>query len=220
MTSIFAGAGMVDGLDTDILTGTPLKRRVAVVARGEISAATADLFGRLGAIVVQQEENEELQNLVDAAATELGRLDILVTCPSPVPDRDFLRSRPDDWLSVVGGSFYPALAGAHAAIPHMLRHSYGRIINVSPWLVRDGFGSGAHMGAIGEALHGLTRALALEFADRGIAVNTVCPLRAAGEGEKAATPEETARAITLLCVQRQDALTGRRLEVNGSLRLE
>lgn len=64
---------------------------------------------------------------------------------------------------------------AQAALPDMLGAYWGRIVNIASTAGQRGY---AYVSAYVAAKHGvigLTRALALEVASKGVTVNAVCP---------------------------------------------
>ena len=113
--------------------------------------------------------------IVEQAVDTFGRLDIVinnagVVRSAPFPDYD--AGLVDDELSSqVGGHFNVT----RAAWPHLIRAGHGRVLNLSSgaglWGVPTMTGyAAAKMGVVG-----FTRALALEGAEHGIAVNVIAP---------------------------------------------
>ncbi len=116
--------------------------------------------------------------LVDDAARELGRLDILVNMASVYRSKPFDETTADDWDASINVDLRAAFLCAKAAVPHMRRQQGGRIINFSDWVAKSGRPRYegylpyyvAKAGAIA-----LTEALALELARDQILVNAVAP---------------------------------------------
>jgi NAD(P)-dependent dehydrogenase (short-subunit alcohol dehydrogenase family) len=71
------------------------------------------------------------------------------------------------------------LTGSHLvsklAIPHMLPHHYGRVVNISSVLGRFGVAGYLAYCTAKLGILGFTKALALEVASQGITVNAICP---------------------------------------------
>ena len=116
--------------------------------------------------------------LVDDAARELGRLDILVNMASVYRSKPFDDTTVDDWDASLNVDLRAAFLCAKAAVPHMRRQRGGRIINFSDWVAKSGRPRYegylpyyvAKAGAIA-----LTEGLALELARDQILVNAVAP---------------------------------------------
>jgi NAD(P)-dependent dehydrogenase (short-subunit alcohol dehydrogenase family) len=126
----------------------------------------------------------------------------------------------------------------------MLDRGYGRIVNVASTAGQTGYAYVAAYCAAKHGVIGLTRALALEVATKGITVNAVCPgytetelLRASldqitsktSRSEQEArsillrhnpqhrfvAPEEVANAALWLCMPGSAAITGQSISVSG-----
>ena len=97
------------------------------------------------------------------------------------------------------------------------------------------FAGPAHSAAAKAGLEGLTRALAIEYAQHGITANCVVAARIGGERSATADkaldldlmppvgregqPEDIARAVHFPCMPGSDFITGQILHVNGGLYL-
>lgn len=118
---------------------------------------------------------DDCRALVDRAARELGGVDILVNnagLQHVSPVEDFPEDRWEYLLRVMLlGAFYLT----KHAIPHMYGARWGRIVNVSSihGLIASPYKS-AYVSAK-HGLNGLTKAIALEAAEKGVTVNAVCP---------------------------------------------
>ncbi len=115
--------------------------------------------------------NEDIQAAVAAVVGEFGRIDILVNnagggVPNPDPDQAFIDNI---MLNLVS-----AERAARAALPHMLQHGYGRIINIGSGYAKRSGGDPAYTAAK-HGLIGLTRATAARVATQGVTVNCLCP---------------------------------------------
>ena len=113
--------------------------------------------------------------LVDRAVAEWGGVDILVNnagLQHVSPIEDFPEDRWEQLLKIMlFGAFYLT----RYAIPHMYERGWGRIVNISSLhgLVASPYKS-AYISAK-HGLNGLTKAVALEAAEKGVTVNAVCP---------------------------------------------
>ena len=118
---------------------------------------------------------EDVTKFVAATVGELGRLDILVnaagmTCEQLIVDHDDAL-----WQRVIDVNLTGTYYATKAALPHMIRNRWGRVINISSTAGNvGGPRNGAYCAAKAGVL-GLTRALALEVGEYNITVNAICP---------------------------------------------
>jgi NAD(P)-dependent dehydrogenase (short-subunit alcohol dehydrogenase family) len=117
-------------------------------------------------------------NLVDTAARELGRLDILINMASVYVQKPFEQTDDRAWNATMDIDLRASFLCARAAVPHMRAQGGGRIVNFSDWIAASGRprypGFVAYYVAK-RGVMGLTEALALELAPEGILVNAVAP---------------------------------------------
>jgi len=174
--------------------------------------------------------------LVDAAARDLGRLDVLVNMASVYVQRKFDDLSVASWDAVVNVDLRGAFLCAHAAVPHMRRQHGGRIINFSDWIARSG--RPRYLGYLPyyvakTGVIALTEALAAELAADNILVNAIAP------GPIVAPPgttDEEARAVedatplgrwggemeivkVVLGLVESDFITGETIRVDGGRHL-
>ena len=117
----------------------------------------------------------EVEPAVEVAARELGSIDIVV---NNAGDNQLGRfeEMPHDawWLQVELNLRSPALV-CRTVIPLMLARKWGRIINIASVNAKRGVNFSSAYCAAKAGLLGLTRALAMEYAQRNITVNAICP---------------------------------------------
>jgi NAD(P)-dependent dehydrogenase (short-subunit alcohol dehydrogenase family) len=155
----------------------------------ETAAERVRAAGRRAAIVqADLTQPDACRTLVDTAAAELGRLDILVNMASVYVNKAFDELSAKDWNATVDVDLRAAFFCAQAAAPYMRREGGGRIVNFSDWLARSGRprykGFLPYYVAKGGVM-ALTEALALELAADHILVNAIAP------GPILAPPETT-----------------------------
>ena len=118
---------------------------------------------------------DELQELIDAAASEAGRLDILVNNAGIGMVKQIDEVSEQDWDNCLDVNLKAAFFGCKFAIPHMRRAGGGAIVNTAS---NAGLLPRAHDPVYSiskQALVGLTKSLALCHSKDRIRINAVCP---------------------------------------------
>ena len=178
---------------------------------------------------------------VDAVIGELvkrhGRLDGLVANAGISVDGLLIRVKDEDLERMWAVNVRGAIACARAAIKSMMRARWGRVVFPSSGVGETGNAGQVGYAATKAALLGVTRALAREYATRGITVNAVAPgfvetdmtagiqgdLRAAVLGQiplgRLGTPADIAAAVAFLCSEEAGYVTGQVLSVNGGMHM-
>ena len=154
-------------------------------------------------------------NSVARAAREVSGLDALVNNAAIIAERDqdVLTIQPEIVARTIETNALGALRVSQAFVPHLLKSSAGRIVNVS-----SGAGQLSDMGTWAPAysaskttLNAITCLLAAALKDRGIAVNSVCPGWCRTEMGGAGAPrsvEEGAAGIVWLAADAPQEKTG------------
>jgi NAD(P)-dependent dehydrogenase (short-subunit alcohol dehydrogenase family) len=169
--------------------GEGIARRLAregasliVHGRSEVRGnAVATAMRALGAaasfIRADLADKQAAQDLVAAAASRFGRLDILINNAQVVPRLIEATDDANDGCIDVAmrSGFYASLWTAQAALPHFRVAGGGRIVNFAS--INGAFGSkyGLAYNSTKEAIRGLTRTLANEWGADNVTVNVVLP---------------------------------------------
>jgi len=118
---------------------------------------------------------EQCQEVGSRILSDLGEVDFLVNNAGIVRDRLFLRMTPEDWNSVLAVNLTGAFNFTKALAPSMLKRRRGSIVNIASVIGQMGNAGQANYAASKAGIIGLTKALAKEFAARGVRVNAVAP---------------------------------------------
>lgn len=154
---------------------------VAVSARSEGALATiadeAEVDSSRVLVVPAAVDDSRQVGLAAAYISEqFGRLDTLINCAGVSPTFDRAEDvSEDDWKHVLDVNLTGTFLCARAAARLMLAGNGGSIVNVSSIHARVGMARLAAYSASKGGAEALTRTLALEWADRGIRVNSVTP---------------------------------------------
>jgi 3-oxoacyl-[acyl-carrier protein] reductase len=235
------GASQGIGRDT-ALALAEAGAKIAVLARNEekLVALVNDIVGAGGeafAVKMDVAELEQVKVGFKQIVERFGRLDILVNNAAVTRDGLAMRMKQEDWESVVRTN----LTGAHWCIqqvlPVMMKARTGRIINISSVVAQSGNAGQANYVAAKAGLIGLTKAIAIEIASRGITVNAVAPgfietpmtdvlpdkvkdeLKTRIPLGRMGSPRDVAAAIVFLASDEAGYITGHVLNVNGGMHL-
>jgi NAD(P)-dependent dehydrogenase (short-subunit alcohol dehydrogenase family) len=173
--------------------------------------------------------------------SRFGRLDILVNNAGIQTFGGAVDTTEETWDRTMNANLKGHWLMSRAAIPHMLKAGKGAIVNVSSV---QGLASQANVVAYATSKHGmigLTRAMAVDLAARGIRVNCVCPgtvdtpmIRWIIEQDedperlekilnrmhpigRIGKPEEIGEVIAFLACERASFMTGSVVTVDGGL---
>jgi 3-oxoacyl-[acyl-carrier protein] reductase len=191
--------------------------------------------GQAAAFQADVSQFEQAQNLVKFVLDTFGDLHILVNNAGITRDTLIMMMSEADWDAVIETNLKSAFNCSKAAIKHMLRKRYGRIINIASVAGQMGNPGQTNYSASKAGQIGFTKALAREVAARNITVNAVAPgfveteiLNAmpAGALETAlkwvplgriGQPQEIAYAVAFLASDQAAYITGQTLGVDGGM---
>ncbi|OZI38047.1 3-hydroxybutyrate dehydrogenase [Bordetella genomosp. 10] len=118
---------------------------------------------------------EAVRGLVENTVKQLGRIDIIVN-NAGIQHTSLIEDFPvERWDAIIALNLSAVFHGTAAALPHMKKQGWGRIINIAS---AHGLVGSANKSAYVAAKHGvvgLTKVTALETAGQGITANAICP---------------------------------------------
>lgn len=193
--------------------------------------------GRAIACVGDASSPDHINCSLNAMRSEFSPVTILVNNAALSDFRPFLEIDTERLDRMISVNLRGPYILTQKVIPDMLAEGWGRIINISSSSAQAGSKGMTHYGATKGGIVGLTKTLAIEFADRGITVNHVPPgfvdtpmLRASpvdvdafaaqSPMKRAGKPEEVAAACAYLASEDAAYVTGQTLSVNGGRYLQ
>jgi NAD(P)-dependent dehydrogenase (short-subunit alcohol dehydrogenase family) len=222
--------------------------RVTSVSRASATPpkrATATLSGEaLHHVAADVSDPEAVQKAFDSARERFGEIAILVNNAGQAASAPFLKTDAALWRRMMVVNLDGTFHCTQAALPGMLAAGWGRIVNIASTAGLIGYGYVTAYCAAKHGVVGLTRALALEVATKGVTVNAVCPgytdtdivketvanivaktgrtpeqaqaeLAARNPQKRLIRPEEVANAVAWLCLPGSEAITGQAIAVAG-----
>jgi len=191
--------------------------------------------GRAKAIKANVADFHQAQDLVKSAIDTFEGLDILINNAGITRDTLIMMMSEDDWDRVLATNLKSTFNCSKAAVRHMMRKRYGRIINITSVAGQMGNPGQTNYSASKAGQIGFTKALAREVAARNITVNAIAagyidtdiwasvpdearqaalsliPLGRKGE------PEEIAYAVAFLVSDQAAYITGQILGIDGGM---
>ncbi|MFD3377540.1 MULTISPECIES: SDR family NAD(P)-dependent oxidoreductase [unclassified Streptomyces] len=187
------------------------------------------------AVIGDASVSKEVTAAADRTHAELGPVTVLVNNAGISTHSPFMSLTEEAWDQMIQVNLKGPFLVTQAFLPDMLAAGRGRIINISSSSAQTGAPDMAHYVASKGGVIGLTKALAIEFAAKGITVNNIPPgvvdtplLRQAFDPDEVAAmmpmkragrPEEIAYAVAYLASDEAGYVTGQTLSVNGGRHL-
>jgi 3-oxoacyl-[acyl-carrier protein] reductase len=204
-------------------------------AADEVAAEIAQGGGTADVYQADVGETEQAEGLVKFAVEHFDGLHILVNNAGITRDGLIMTMSPQDWDDVIQTNLKSAFNCSKAAVRHMMRKRYGRIINITSVAGQMGNAGQTNYSASKAGQIGFTKSLAREVASRNVTVNAVAagyieteiwstvpenaregmlgmiPLGRKGQ------PVEIAKAVAFLASDDAAYITGHILTVDGGM---
>ncbi len=187
------------------------------------------------AVIADVSSSEEVTRLVDTAVSAYGSVDILVNNAGITRDHLVMRMSDEDWDKVLTVNLKSAFLCTRAALRHMVKQRWGRIISISSIAGVVGNAGQANYAAAKAGIIGFTKTIAKEVASRGITANAVAPgvietqmTQQLDEKQRQAlkqhiplgyfgSPQDVAEAVAFLASEEARYITGQVLGVDGGM---
>jgi NAD(P)-dependent dehydrogenase (short-subunit alcohol dehydrogenase family) len=187
---------------------------------------------------------ESVKKAFESARVRFGEMAILVNNAGQAASAPFLKTDSDLWRKMMSVNLDGTFHCTQAALPGMLAAGWGRIVNIASTAGLIGYGYVTAYCTAKHGVVGLTRALAIEVATKGVTVNAVCPgytdtdivkatvaniaaktgrtpeqtqaeLTSRNPQKRLVRPKEVANAVAWLCLPGSEAITGQAIAVAG-----
>ncbi|MFL6335588.1 MAG: 2-dehydro-3-deoxy-D-gluconate 5-dehydrogenase KduD [Pyrinomonadaceae bacterium] len=141
--------------------------------------ATCEAVGRAGrralAVVGDLSDKDAPRRLVGQTLNEFGRLDILVNNAGIIRRSPSVEYSEEDWAAVIEVNLNAVFRLSQLAGRHMVERGSGKIVNVASLLSFQGGLTVPAYAASKGGVAQLTKALANEWASKGVNVNAIAP---------------------------------------------
>ncbi|MGH7390423.1 MAG: SDR family oxidoreductase [Candidatus Rokuibacteriota bacterium] len=186
---------------------------VALVARTRADLAAAateihDAGGTALALPADVTQDAAVEALVERAAGELGRLDVLVTAAGVAAFGPAATAKPGDWDGMIAVNLRAVMVCCRAALGPMLRQRRGTILNVASIAATRVIPGAAAYSATKAGVLAWSRVLADEVRAEGVRVGVLSPgatdtplwdaIPSGPDRSRMLSPEDVARAAVLM----------------------
>jgi 3-hydroxybutyrate dehydrogenase len=201
-------------------------------------------LGEVACVIADVSDSAAVATAFAQARAKFGPIHILINNAGEAASAPFLKTDAKLWRRMMSVNLDGAFHCTQAALPDMLAAGWGRVVNIASVAGLRGAPYISAYCASKHAVIGLTRALALEVAAKGVTVNAVCPgytdtgmvelavanivaktgrtaeearaeLASHNPQKRLVQPEEVANAALWLCLPGSESITGQAIIVAG-----
>lgn len=181
MALVFASAG------ANVAIGSLLADKAVTKTEGELaylpgrqefdaSKAEIETQGvKALAVDLDVTSDESVQAFYDAAIAEFGKVDILANAAGIAAEQTMVGHPDRLWHKVIDVNLNGTYRTIRRALPGMIKHKWGRIINIASTAAAVGAVTSSAYCASKAGVVGLTRCIALEGAPHGVTCNAISP---------------------------------------------
>jgi meso-butanediol dehydrogenase/(S,S)-butanediol dehydrogenase/diacetyl reductase len=243
--AIITGAGSGMGRASSLL----FAQEGATVAAADMSepsvketvAQIAGEGGQAIALKVDVSKAAEVERMVSDTVRHFGQLDIIYNNAGIWRSAQTHTMSIEDWHRIIDVDLHGVFYGCRYALPEMMKRGGGVILSTSSVAGVAGVSQNAHYCAAKHGVIGLTRSIAIDYAQHNVRINCICPgsidtnltahltatmtheqreeMRRGGASvnpqNRWGTPEEIARLALFLCSDDSAFITGQAYVIDG-----
>lgn len=201
----------------------------------KIANEIAATGGEAEGIAVDVSDGNAVQLICESLLKKHEAIDILVNNAGITRDVLVMRMAEPDWDDVIRTNLSSCFYWTKHLLRGMTQNRWGRIVNISSIVGKIGNFGQANYAAAKAGMIGFTKSVAKEVASRGVCVNCVAPgfiesdmtavlsKKIIEETQKLipmkrmGTPEDVANAVSFLCSDAANYITGTLLTVDGGM---
>jgi acetoacetyl-CoA reductase len=191
------------------------------------------------AVEVDVASFDSCKKAIDKITSEHGPVDVLVNNAGITRDTTFRKMDKTSWDDVMKTNLDSVFNMTKHVVDGMAERGWGRVINVSSVNGQKGAFGQTNYSAAKAGMHGFTKALALEYARKGVTVNTISPGYIGTKMVLAipkdildskivpqipvgrlGKPEEIAGLVAYLCSDEAAFVTGANIAINGGQHMQ
>ena len=235
-TALITGAtGPIGGSIARMLHAQGATVGISGTRREVLDQLAAELGARVHVLPCNLADTAQTDALVPQAEQVMGQLDVLVANAGMARDNLLVQLRDEDWDQVIAVNLSATFRLSRAAVKGMMRRRFGRIIAITSVVGTTGNPGQANYVAAKAGIAGMIKAVAQEYAKRGVTANCVAPgfivtpmtdklndkqretILAKVPAGRAGTTDEVAAAVLFLASNEAAYVTGQTLHVNGGM---